>query len=276
MQESELILTHLKALFREVRRVVTTGSAHQPADLGRNPKGDRVRWFDLAADEAVCAYLAGSFPGPVRLLSEEGAPRHFGAAEPEFTIVLDPVDGSENFSRGLAPAAMAAALIPANLPVAVETVQFALVGDLFSGSVWFAVRGQGAFCDDRPLQTSSVTHVEDALLSCDLNNSFVETPFARVLSRALGVRAFGSATLDLARVADGIFDAHLNLGDTLTPENFLAPSLLITEAGGVFTGPAGLPLPPIQSLTEGYPILAAGTPELHSNLVKQLQTKIGD
>ena len=53
-----------EALYREVVQAVTKGSADQWGELGRNAKGDQVKWFDLAADRAVCAYLEQHFPYP--------------------------------------------------------------------------------------------------------------------------------------------------------------------------------------------------------------------
>lgn len=273
MPELDLMLSHLKALYQEVVLAVTRGSADQWGKMGRNAKGDQVKWFDLAADQAVCAYLERHFPGPVRLLSEEGAPRDFGAGQPEWTMILDPVDGSENFSRGLAPAALAISLIPAGLAIAVETVEFALVGDLYSRQLWYAGRGQGAFGNHGRLQAGSITQLEQALLSCDLSQAMIQPSLATVLAQARGVRAFGSATIVLARLADGSLDAHLDLRDRLTPENFLAPALIITEAGGLITNANGAALPPIQSLTDCYSIVAAANPELHASLLQWLAAK---
>ncbi len=274
MPESALILSHLESLFQEVVRAVTGGDAGQWGKLGYNAKGDQVKWFDLAADRAVSDYLAETFPYPVRLWSEEGVPRDFGRGEPEFIMVLDPVDGSNNFGRGIAPAGMAAALIPAHLPVAADTVQFALVGDLFTGQTWAAARDEGAFGQGQRLMTSRVTRLDQALLSCDLDQLAGQAPLVQVVARAQGARAFGSAARALVMVAAGAVEAHLDLRQILTPENFLAPALIITEAGGKLTDGMGKPLPPIRSLTEGYSILATASPELHTAIIEALWGEI--
>ena len=141
------LLNNLESIFRNIQRAVTNGDVGYTRGSARNAKGDSVKWFDLAADEAVCSYLKERFPCTVVLLSEEGPPREFGTGQPEFTIVLDPVDGSDNFARGIAPAGTALALIPYSCPISVETVQYALVGNLVTGQICTAVRGNGAFCD---------------------------------------------------------------------------------------------------------------------------------
>lgn len=264
------ILNHLQALFETVSQAVNNGSASEWGETGYNAKGDKVKWFDLAADRAVRQYLEREFPYPVRLLSEEGEPSDFGSGQPRFTLVLDPVDGSTNFGLGLQPAGMAVALFPAPGELTVETVQFALVGDLFTGQTWTAARGSGAFSQGRPLSVGSATRLDGALLSADLDHGLVGSLQATLFSAARGVRAFGAATRSLAMVAYGAIDAHLDLRGLLTPENFLAPALLITEAGGIVTGPAGEPLPPVRSLTDTYSLVASATPELHQVLLAGL------
>lgn len=272
MHGQDTILAHLKAIFGEVVSAVTSGHGERWNESRLNAKGDQVKWFDLVADQTVCSYLQDHFPCPVRLLSEEGEPRQFGAGKPEFTMVLDPVDGSDNFSRGIAPSSMAVALVPANLPITTDTVQLALVGDLFSGNIWLAERGRGAFNHGNAIRTRQVTRLEKAMISCELNHFKMDETLSRLLSRAGGVRALGCATRTLVMVAYGALDAHLDLRGRLTPENLLAPSLILTEAGGIITDPEGKPLPKIKDLKERYSILAAATLELHTTLVQQLNS----
>jgi hypothetical protein len=63
----------------------------------------------------------------------------------------------------------------------------------------------------------------------------------------------------------------LDLRGRLTPENFLAPSLILTEAGGAISGPEGKPIPDITDLTQRFSIIASGSHELHAVLVEQLK-----
>lgn len=270
MHSSELILSHLEALYYAVTSAVTTGNAAAWGKLGQNAKGDQVKWFDLAADQAVCHYLEQHFPSPVVLLSEEGEPRSFGRGEPEWTMVLDPVDGSENFLRGHAPAGTAIALIPAGLPVAVDTVEFALVGSLYRSQVWRAARGQGATRDGQPMRPSSISQLATAMVNFDVTGPYIQPALARVLAQTKSARSFGATTITLANVADGSLEAHVDIRNQLTPENFLAPGLIIREAGGVVTGAQGESLPPVQSLTDCYSLIAAANPELHALLLQQL------
>jgi fructose-1,6-bisphosphatase/inositol monophosphatase family enzyme len=271
MNTSISIMTHLESIFRNIQRVVTVGDVGFTGKTERNTKGDSVKWFDLAADEAASSYLKEHFPCSVLLMSEEGTPRQFGTGQPEFTVVLDPVDGSDNFARGIAPVGTAVALIPHSCSITVETVQYALVGNLVTGQIYTAVRGNGAFCNGKEIRTGSCNVLTSAMISCEMNHFAVRAPLANVLSRAGGVRTLGCATEAITLVASGSLDAHLDLRGRLTPENFLAPSLILTEAGGTISGPEGEPIPDITDLTQRFSIIASSSPELHAVLVQQLK-----
>jgi myo-inositol-1(or 4)-monophosphatase len=271
MKTSISIMTHLESIFRIIQMVVTAGDIGSTGKTERNAKGDSVKWFDHAADEAASAYLKEHFPCPVVLLSEEGSPREFGTGQPEFTVVLNPVDGSDNFARGMTPVGTAVALIPCSCPISVETVQYALVGNLVTGQIGTAEQGNGAFCNGNQIRTGSCNVLTSAMISCEMNHFAVRAPLANVLSRAQGVRTLGCATEAITLVASGSLDAHLDLRCRLTPGNFLAPSLILTEAGGTISGPEGEPIPDITDLTQRFSIIASGSPELHAILVQQLK-----
>lgn len=88
-----------------------------------------------------------------------------------------------------------------------------------------------------------------------------------LLECAATVRRSGSTVLDLCYVAQGAYNAYVDLRWRLTPENFLAPALVIREAGGTFTGAAGQPLGAL-TFTHPYSVLAAGNDALlHAILV---------
>jgi len=270
MLSSELI-AHLRSLFKIVHQKVT-GPAPSDWNVGtRNAKGDIVKWFDIVADNVVCDYLETDFPESVNLLSEEGEPRQFGKGTPKYTFILDPVDGSENFLRGLSPAGCAIAVLPYNEPITINKVQAVFMGNLFTQDEWWAVRGEGAFFNNNHIKPHlTTTNFDEILISCDFNHYILEPKVAGLLAQFRAIRCLGSAVLALATVAKGICGVHIDPRGTLTPENFIAPSLLITETGGVITDAIGNPLPEIHSLTDRFSILAATTPSLHSKALKAL------
>jgi myo-inositol-1(or 4)-monophosphatase len=271
MKQTEKIIEHLHNLFENVAKAIKIGVPEGWSSNQRNAKGDQVKWFDLVADETVSVYLEKEFPYSVNLLSEEGEPRQFGKGSPEYTIVLDPVDGSENFLRGLPPAGMAIALIPADTCISVDTIRFAFVGNLFTEDIFWAAKGEGTFLNNKLVHPRLPEQFTEMLISCDLNHYLIPAHINRFLAQFRGVRSLGAATLALATVATGSCGIHLDSRGRLTPENFLAPALLITEAGGVISDLTGATLPEINTLTDRFSIVAATTPALHEAAIQQLE-----
>jgi myo-inositol-1(or 4)-monophosphatase len=164
----------------------------------------------------------------IPLVGEESG----GRAEDTFWAV-DPLDGTTNFVIGLPIVAVAAAVVSGG-KVIVGAVHAPLLN--FSAS---ASRGQGAWSGDTPLWVSDRAP-EQAIVATAL-------PFRarsllpryrpvldRVFERTEDMRRPGSAELDLAWVAAGVFDGYFELN--LSIWDVAAGSLLVEEAGGVVTG----------------------------------------
>ena len=85
------------------------------------------------------------------------------------------------------------------------------------------------------------------------------------------VRRSGSSAMDTVYVANGAYDAYVDVGDVITAESFLASTSIILEAGGVVSDLHGKPLRPIKTLKHGYSIVTAGTKELHAEILSRVQ-----
>ena len=117
----------LVGLHRTVRSAVL---ASRRGDAGvTNPKGDDVKIFDLGANTAALEYLE-ALGVPLRVESEETAPQEMGAGTPALRLVLDPVDGSDNWARGLPLSAVCCAVLASDAPLHPDFVVSALVGPL--------------------------------------------------------------------------------------------------------------------------------------------------
>lgn len=167
---------------------------------------------DLAADAAALAVLDAA---GLAVLSEESG--HHGAGRP-VTVVLDPVDGSTNASRGLA--FYAASLCALD----VEGPRAAVVAHLAGGPRYEAIRAGGACRDGVAISPSGCDSLHQAVVG--LNGW---SP------RHLGwaqYRALGAAALELCAVADGALDGYCDVSiDGLAPWDYLGALLVCSEAG---------------------------------------------
>ncbi len=133
----------LLMLHRRVRSAVA--KADRAGTGSRNAKGDDVKRFDLVADDAALGMLR-EFQLPLLVDSEESGRQEIGPGTPQHRLVLDPVDGSDNWAKGLPLSALSCAVLPVDAPLHPDWVEAALVGPLEQDTPLIALKGSGAWC----------------------------------------------------------------------------------------------------------------------------------
>ncbi|MEV0771432.1 inositol monophosphatase family protein [Nocardia salmonicida] len=195
-------------------------------------KGDRdyVTDLDLEIERKVQAHLAATTP-EFAFLGEETAGHSAGG---EYRWVLDPIDGTSNFVHGIPLCAVSLALLRGD-----ETVVGAISAP-FLGHAYHAVAGGGAFVNDEPMMASGVEDLSAAMVSIGdyavgreaaRKNAERLRVTAALAGRAERIRMLGSASLDLAWLAQGRTDVCVILANK--PWDTAAGVLLAREAGAV-------------------------------------------
>jgi fructose-1,6-bisphosphatase/inositol monophosphatase family enzyme len=198
--------------------------------------------LDLIADATALEILEKL---PVRVVSEEsGVHERAGAA---ITVVLDPIDGSTNCSRGIAYWAISICALDADGPLA------ALVVNQATGERTSAIRGEGAYRDGVRLHASKVTRVEQSVIGLS----------GYVINRLpwKQFRALGCASLMLCDVAAGGLDGLTDSEPNLAPWDYLGGYLACIEAGATVRDANGDELV-TDDVTARRQVIAAGTTEL--------------
>ncbi len=196
---------------------------------------DLVTAIDRRSEKEILSIIGRAFPGH-GVLAEESDPL---AGDAEHLWVVDPLDGTTNYSRGFPYFCVSVALARAGR-VIVAAVYQPLLDEMFT-----AIRGRGALRNGAPLSVSSQANLDQAFLATgfpyDIRRSRRTNldHFARFATRCLAIRRAGAAALDLAYVAAGRFDGFWEL--KLRPWDIAAASLLVEEAGGSITGITGRP-----------------------------------
>jgi myo-inositol-1(or 4)-monophosphatase len=202
--------------------------------------------IDLVADAAALEVLAEA---PVAVVSEESG--RGGRRGSPITVVLDPVDGSTNASRGIPYWATALCAVDADGPRA------ALVVNQATGAATRAVRGGGAWRDGQRLAASPVERLEEAVVHLSGRP-------ARFLAWRQ-FRSLGSAALALCDVAAGTLEGFVDSGSHHSPWDYLGGLLACSEAGAVMVDARDRPLVDLDPATRRH-LLAAGTPALLEQL----------
>ena len=174
------------------------------------------------------------------------------------------MDGTTNLLHDLRHSAVSLALAEKG------RVLLGVVYDPYSGELFTAHRGQGAFCCGRPIHVSSAAALGECLCSTGTNPScreLADRTFRRMrllYDRCHDIRRIGAASLELSYLAAGRLDCFVEHG--LKPWDYAAGMLLVREAGGVVTTPEGGE----PSLSHGSEIAAATAP-VHPQLLAALR-----
>ena len=260
-------LVHLHA---EVRRTLGDCNGDGVQFLGKNRKGDVQRGFDVEADVAVRRHLEEQFGSGI-ILSEESEDYRFGGSEPAHRFIVDPVDGSDNWARGLPLSSVSVAVLPADGPIALDQVVASLVGALDEEIPIVATRGEGAHRGAKRLQASGTRRIADAFISCELNHFAPTVQVGELFSTARAVRSYGCASRAIALVACGAIDAHIDVRSRLTPESFLAAAAILREAGGCVLDAHGNPLGEFEDLCQTTTLVATATEELAREIIDAIR-----
>ncbi len=209
--------------------------AGDPGEVtGMGADGTPTQRIDLVAEQAAFHFLT-SRNLPYTVVSEE-AGRVEGPGE--WTLVLDPIDGTHNAVRGLPAYAVSVAACPTAPSGQVErlaAMEMGLVRDLVTGHTYYAERGKGAMLDDRPIRARQPLVRADTVFDVYLGMN-AHPDAARVASRGRRVRNLGAASLDLCLVATGAVDLYYlhsaEVGRELRAMDIAAGTLIVREAGG--------------------------------------------
>lgn len=208
------------------------------------PSGGREGQYslDIVADEAALAVIRREGLG---VLSEESGWQQGAGSD---AIIVDPIDGSTNASRGVPWFATSLCWVNGHTP------EVALVANQATGERWSAVRGEGAWRNGTQLHNSGALDLSNALIGL---NAIPTRPFG-----ARQTRMFGAIALDLCLVAGGTLDGYVDFDhEAHGPWDYMAGMLMVQEAGGAVADLHGRDLVVIEHAARRTPV-AAATPEL--------------
>jgi myo-inositol-1(or 4)-monophosphatase len=190
---------------------------------------DFVSRADREVEALIGAELSAAFPGD-RFLGEETAAEFAGPIDRCW--VVDPIDGTHNFLRGVPYWNVAIAYVVAG------RAEVAVVFDPVADELHHASRGEGAWCDDasgrRRLHVADTSELRGAYVALGHHDRAFDARYLaireRMMERGVAMRNFGSAALQLAHVARGRLDAFIEL--QLSIWDAIGGLLLVEEADG--------------------------------------------
>ena len=221
-------------------------------------RANLVTDVDIMAEKAVIGFLQGEYPN-FNIASEESPAV---ARDSQFTWVIDPLDGTNNYVHGVP-------FICVSIGLALgREVVMGVIYDPVRKELFTAQKGRGASLNGTPISVARRRAVKEAFLGVDLGYDadkgramldFLKAPWPDIG----GLRLMGSAALGLTYVACGRLDAYIH--PCLYPWDVAAAISLVEEAGGRITDWQGQP-----ATTETRVIVAANE-VLHADFLKLIQ-----
>ena len=216
---------------REAGSVIREG-AHRTIEVHSKGLRDLLTDVDLAAERTIVEAIHARYPEH-DIVTEETPP---GKRTSPYCWIIDPLDGTGNFSRRYPCFSTSIALTHENEPIA------GVVYDPLREQRFAASLGGGATLNGRALRVSEVEALLDTMIGMD----WTRAPESRRQNvEVLGqlaplcgtIRVSGSAALSVCYVAAGWWDAYWHL--ELSPWDAAAGALIVREAGGEVTDASG-------------------------------------
>ncbi len=260
-QRSADINVMVRAAEKAARRLKRDFGEVENLQVSKKGPADFVSAADLKAEETIREELVRSRPGYSLLMEESGATA--GAADSDRRWIVDPLDGTTNFLHGLPHFAISIGLEERGEIIA------GMVFDPIKDDLFYAEKGRGAYWHDRRIRVSGRSRLDECLIATGspFKGHGDRGPFLAeldsVMTHTAGMRRWGTASLDLAYVAAGRFDAFWEWG--LSPWDMAAGVILVREAGGLVSQVNGA-----QHKLDS-PSLLVGSGEAHPAMVKLLR-----
>ncbi|MBS0271460.1 MAG: inositol monophosphatase [Proteobacteria bacterium] len=216
------------AAFKAARGLVRDFGEVEHLQVSRKGPGDFVSTADKKAEDILYKELKKARPSYGFIMEEGGKIE----GQDEHTWIIDPLDGTTNFLHGIPHFAISIGLQKGTELIA------GVIYDPIKDELFYAEKGGGAFVNERRLRVSARNHLADSLLATGIpfalhsakEYSTFQVSLERLMPQIAGVRRLGAASLDLAYVAAGRYEAYWE--ESISPWDIAAGVVIVREAGG--------------------------------------------
>jgi len=217
-------------------------------------EGGLVTNADLEAERKIINLIRKKYPGHSILSEENGKIK----GDPEYRWIIDPLDGTHNYVRGIKIFGVS---------IALEHKGKVILGVIyipFGNQLYLAQKGEGSYLNGKKIRVSQrklkeASMIYDSSISLDREKIIVKN-LEKLAKRVFNLRMFGSSARSLSYIAEGKVDFEVEYNDK--PWDFSAGALIVEEAGGKVTDLHGRAWSP---WTRGY---IASNGKLHEEVLR--------
>lgn len=244
-----MALTITKNIEKSIKPLIGWEKSNEVVKIGAD--GTPTKRIDLVAENTAISSIEKF--GSAILVSEEIGFKKIGKNNPEYVIVLDPVDGTYNSLKDIPfySASIAIGRLNGNTEkpdeliknLKMKDLEVGVVRNIATGDTYYAKRGQGAYFlkkdEKKAISISNTSNLKDSsigLFAHDISGETLDFIKDRKFRR---IRLFGSIALEMCYVARGSLDAFINVNETTRLCDIAAGYVIIKEAGGYVTDKNG-------------------------------------
>ena len=226
--DSRKLLKSIKKVVYECGKIIVSADRDSLDIELKEGNNNVVTNYDKLVQDTLKEKLTKLIPGSV-FFGEENNESVSDISTLENVFIVDPIDGTTNFSRGFKTSSISVCLVKNNQPV------IGVCYNPYTDEMYSAIKGEGSYLNDKKIHVSNRSLKDGILLSgCspyydDLRRKSIEI-HSKFCSVASDFRRFGSAVFEICSIASGRAEVYFEL--KLMPWDYAAASLILDEAGG--------------------------------------------
>ncbi|AEH24966.1 bifunctional fructose-bisphosphatase/inositol-phosphate phosphatase [Pyrococcus yayanosii] len=228
------------------------GSPEAGKLVGRGPSGDETKLVDRVAEDIILGYLGEL---GVNVVTEETGVLNEGS---DYTVIVDPLDGSYNFISGIPFFAVSMAVFEKEGPI------YAFIYEPIVERFYEGIPGRGAYLNGRRIRVRKF----DGKASISF---YTRERGGELIRRVKRTRTLGAIALELAYLASGRLDAVVDVRRYVRPTDVAAGIIIAREAGALVRDAEGRELKISFSATDRIDIVAVNSEELLKIILEALR-----
>lgn len=234
--------------------------------------GTPTKFIDLVAENKVVELLE-DVGRPVTLISEEIGEFKIGEGSSEAVFVVDPLDGTRNaiknipaFGISIAVADPFGSAAKDNGKLTISDVEMGFVKNFATDDIYQAHKGGGAWLNGNKITPSKKKDVSSSSIGAYIYRADM-SKIDKLTRTVRSMRILGSVAIELCYVADGTYDAFLDVRGNLRIVDISAANLIIKEATGVVTDENCKPLKSGLNVIDRTSIVASCNKKIHKEII---------
>lgn len=260
-------------IINEVEKAISPfiGEKKSGENVKMGADGTPTKLIDEIAEEKVIEVLK-SCGKSVILVSEEIGELKIGDGNVEAIFIVDPLDGTVNAIKNIPAYAISIAIAFSNKSThltSINDVKMGFVKNLATGDIYEAIKSIGAYVNGKTVTPSSQEKVSGSSIGAYIRGSkaWKMNELFNIVRR---IRLLGSVAIELCYVANGTYDAFLDIRGNLRIVDIAAAKLIIEESGGIVTDENGEQLNNKLNVKERTSIIASCNFNIHKDLMRIL------